>query len=149
MRPHPSHHATTANSSDWLSLTDLGRLYGISAVNCGRLLQQAGLRQRNGAPSRQALKQGLAYLHSRGTSPGKAVWSRRGCSPMLEGQGLVSSSSALQVELWADLLADLELAPAAISTSAAEMGRDVPSDLRPAVNAALQRRGCRFRVNAG
>jgi hypothetical protein len=32
-------------TSLWLSLTDLGRIFGISAVHCGRLLSDAGLRQ--------------------------------------------------------------------------------------------------------
>ena len=30
-------------TSLWLSLTDLGRIYGISAVHCGRLLSDAGV----------------------------------------------------------------------------------------------------------
>ena len=55
-------------TSLWLSLTDLGRIYGISAVHCGRLLSDAGLRQENSAPSCTALKQGLAYQHHPSTS---------------------------------------------------------------------------------
>ena len=44
----------TTAEPQWLSLTDLGRIYGISAVHCGRLLSEAGLRDANGQPSRHA-----------------------------------------------------------------------------------------------
>ncbi len=72
----------------WLSLTDLGRIYGISAVHCGRLLSNAGLRRDNGAPSTRALRQGLAYQHHPHSPNPSAVWNEQGCGPVLQGQGL-------------------------------------------------------------
>jgi len=53
-----------------------------------------------------------------------------------------------QVQLWADLLADLDHGEPAISTSAREMAEDVPPKLRKAVNHELERRGCGFRISA-
>lgn len=53
-----------------------------------------------------------------------------------------------QVNLWADLLADLDQGQPAISTSAQEMAQDVPRQLRHAVNNELARRGCHFRIGA-
>ena len=51
-----------------------------------------------------------------------------------------------QVNLWADLLDDLDHGEPSISTTASEMAQDVPSRLRSAVNNELARRGCRFRI---
>jgi len=75
-------------TSLWLSLTDLGRIYGISAVHCGRLLSDAGLRQQNGAPSSTALQQGLAYQHHPHATCPNAVWNGEGCATLLQEQGL-------------------------------------------------------------
>ena len=74
-------------TSLWLSLTDLGRIYGISAVHCGRLLSDAGLRQQNGAPSSTALQQGLAYQHHPHATCPNAVWNGEGCATLLQEQG--------------------------------------------------------------
>ena len=35
------HRTHRSPQPEWLTLTDLGRLYGISAMHCGRLLQRA------------------------------------------------------------------------------------------------------------
>ena len=53
-----------------------------------------------------------------------------------------------QINLWADLLADLDRGAPAISTTASEMAEDVPRPLRNAVNNELARRGCPFRISA-
>lgn len=57
-------------------------------------------------------------------------------------------SSKSQIKLWADLLADLDQGEPAISTSASDMAKDVPRQLRGAVNSELARRGCPFRISA-
>ena len=36
---------------NWLTLTDLGRRFGLSAVSCGRMLSTAGMRDDDGLPS--------------------------------------------------------------------------------------------------
>jgi hypothetical protein len=134
--PHPIPEGT------WLSLTDLGRLHGISAVQCGRLLQQAGVRQGDGAPSRHALRCGLARRPASGRRLGGAVWHRRGCGEVLESHGLEPTAQRRMVEQWVDLLEALINAEGAISTTPQDMACELPQDLLGAVNARLRERGC-------
>ena len=144
--PLQQRKSSEPKQADWLSLTELGRLFGISAVLCGRQLSAAGLRQPNGAPSRQALHQGLALLpHPRGHHR-SALWQRQGCSAVLEGQGMKPMLPNRLVTLWADLLEALMLGSEAITTSAEEMASDVPTELVSSVNQELQQRGSGFRV---
>ena len=131
-------------TSLWLSLTDLGRIYGISAVHCGRLLSDAGLRQQNGAPSSTALQQGLAYQHH-ATCP-NAVWNGEGCATLLQEQGLRPMAERNLIDQWADLLSALEQGSPSINTSAEEMASDLPANLVTQVNLELQQRGCSFQV---
>jgi hypothetical protein len=133
-------------TSLWLSLTDLGRIYGISAVHCGRLLSDAGLRQENGAPSSTALKQGLAYQHHPSTSSYNTVWNGEGCATLLREQGLRPMAERNLIDQWADLLSALEQGSASISTSAEEMASDLPPNLVTQVNQELLQRGCNFQV---
>lgn len=133
-------------TSLWLSLTDLGRIYGISAVHCGRLLSDAGLRQENGAPSCTALKQGLAYKHHPRTSSYNTVWNGEGCATLLREQGLRPMAESNLIDQWADLLSALEQGSASISTSAEEMASDLPPNLVTQVNQELRQRGCNFQV---
>ena len=131
-------------TSLWLSLTDLGRIYGISAVHCGRLLSDAGLRQQNGAPSSTALQQGLAYQHH-ATCP-NAVWNGEGCATLLQEQGLRPMAERNLIDQWADLLSALEQGSPSINTSAEEMASDLPANLVTQVNQELRQRGCNFQV---
>jgi hypothetical protein len=130
----------------WLSLTDLGRIYGISAVHCGRLLSDAGLRQQNGAPSSKALQQGLAYQHHPHASCPSAVWNGEGCATLLQEQGLRPMAERNLIDQWADLLSALEQGSPSINTSAEEMASDLPANLVTQVNQELRQRGCRFQV---
>ena len=41
-------HRVMAALNPWLSLTDLSRIFGISAIHCGRILEQQGWRDRRG-----------------------------------------------------------------------------------------------------
>ena len=75
--------STTPLAGEWLSLTDLGRVYGISAVHTGKLLVAAGLRQLDGDPSPAALEAGLAQRQHSGQHR-QALWHRQGCAPHLE-----------------------------------------------------------------
>jgi hypothetical protein len=133
-------------TSPWLSLTGLGRIYGISAVHCGRILSDAGLRQENGAPSCTALKQGLAYQHHPRTSSYSTVWNGEGCATLLREQGLRPMAESNLIDQWADLLSALEQGSPSISTSAEEMASDLPANLVAQVNQELRQRGCRFQV---
>jgi hypothetical protein len=155
--PHQDRNRKRSSSSQptpespqthWLSLTDLGRIYGISAVHCGRLLSDAGLRQGNGAPSARALKQGLAYQHHPQSPSPSAVWNEEGCAPLLQDQGLRPMAENNLISQWADLLAALVQGSPSISTSAEEMASDLPQNLVTQVNLELQQRGCSFQVGA-
>ena len=142
----PKPPSAPAVETHWLSLTDLGRIYGISAVHCGRLLSDAGLRQGNGAPSAQALTQGLAYQHHPHSPNPSAVWNEQGCAPLLQGQGLRPMAENHLISQWADLLAALVQGSPSISISAEEMAGDLPQDLVTPVNLELKQRGCSFQV---
>ena len=67
-------HRVMAATTSWLSLTDLGRIYGISAIHCGKTLEHQGWRDRRGRPTQSALDanaamqtgphgQGLSLIH--------------------------------------------------------------------------------------
>lgn len=137
--------ATPASLSDWLSLTELGRLYGISAVQAGRLLVLAGLRQRDGQPGDHALREGIALCPHPGDHH-QALWSRHGCAAPLERQGLVLQQQRSLVSLWADLLSALQQGSPSICVSAEEMADDMPQELVSPVNRELRQRGCSFQV---
>lgn len=145
----PAVNPPTANpeQAHWLSLTDLGRIYGISAVQCGRLLSNAGLRRDNGAPSARALRQGLAYQHHLHSPNPSAVWNAQGCGPLLQDQGLRPMAEHHLVSQWADLLMALVQGSPSISTSAEDMANDLPEGLVTPVNQELRQRGCSFQVN--
>ena len=143
----PSRNGPPGPSRDghWLSLTDLGRIYGISAVHTGKLLVAAGLRQSNGEPSRKALMAGLAWQQHPGHHH-QALWNRQGCAPHLERQGLEPQQQRNLVGLWADLLTALQQGSPSIAISAEEMAGDLPRELVAPVNRELRQRGSSFQV---
>jgi len=137
--------AEPAPTSDWLSLTELGRLYGVSAVHTGRLLVLAGLRQADGQPSDGALRDGIALCPQPGDHH-QALWSRHGCAAPLQRQGLELQQQRSLVGLWADLLSALQQGSPSICVSAEEMADDMPQELVSPVNRELRQRGCSFQV---
>lgn len=137
---------TTTPTSPWLTLTDLGRLYGISAVHCGHLLTEAGLRGANGQPSATAVAAGQAFSRAPRHQGRAVLWHRDGCGAVLEDRGLVPLRRSTLVDQWATLLSALAEGAAAISTSAAQMAEELPPDLVDAVNGQLQAMGCSFQV---
>jgi hypothetical protein len=130
----------------WLSLTELGRLYGISAVLCGRQLSAAGLRRSDGSPTSHALSHGLALLAHPRAHHRSALWHRQSCGTLLEQQGLQPVAQNQLVQLWADLLEALLSDTGSISTSPEEMAAEVPNELVGSVNLELRQRGSRFKV---
>jgi hypothetical protein len=59
--------------NEYLSLTDLGRLYGVSSHVVGRWLKGLGLRTKDGRPSGEAFAQG--YVTQRPSrQPGTYFW---------------------------------------------------------------------------
>lgn len=138
--------SSTRSVAEWLTLTEIGRLYGISAVHIGKLLQAAGLRQLDGLPSPEALRLGLA--HRRHSCPTRqTLWHREGCAPHLERQGLRPRHQRQLEELWADLISDLQQGSPAVVMSAEDVARDLPADLVAPVNRRLRERGCSFQVS--
>jgi hypothetical protein len=134
-------------SPEWLTLTEIGRVYGISAVHTGKLLQCAGLRQLDGRPSPEALRLGLA--HRRHSSPsGQTLWNRQGCAPHLEQQGLQPRRQRQLVDLWADLLSALQQGSEAVAISPEDMAQEMPADLVAPVNLKLREQGCSFQVHS-
>lgn len=147
--PRPTNRSATRNAGalngDWLSLTDLGRVYGISAIHTGKLLHSAGLRQADGSPTPLALRDGLAQRQHSGQHQ-QALWHRGACAPHLEGQGGVAQKHHTLIALWAELLATLHQGVPSIAISAEEMADDIPGELVQPVNRELQARGCSFQV---
>ncbi|MEB3201148.1 MAG: hypothetical protein VKK62_11565 [Synechococcaceae cyanobacterium] len=133
------------DSSEWLSLTDLGRQYGVSAVLIGKMLRQSGLRLSSGEPSPEALRAGLALRQQAGHHH-QALWHRLYCAPYVEAQGLEPQRQLRLVGLWADLLHALQQGSPSIAVSAEEMAGDIPNELISPVNRALRQRGCNFQV---
>ncbi len=138
--------AIATAQGEWLTLTDLGRRYGVSAVHTGRLLVTAGLRRSSGEPTAEALAAGVAMRPQAGPH-NASLWLHQGCAPHLERQGLVPQAQRTLVSLWADLISALLQGSPAISVSAEEMADDIPQDLVKPVNRELRQRGCSFRVN--
>ena len=132
----------------WISLTDLGRSLGLSAVSCGRLLIQAGLRQLDGRPTEQALHLGLARASGQGLHRGRAtLWQQTGCAAALEGDSPRQTHQPTLVEQWAELLWALKQGSPSIITSAEQMAEDLPHELVGAVSRQLQDKGWDFQVS--
>lgn len=141
----PAVEPLPAEAPIWLTLTDLGRLYGISAMHCGRLLSAAGLRDCAGHPTDQALQSGCASpQHQR--QGGQPFWHRQHCGGAFEAAGLVTVQRATLVQQWADLLSALAVGSPSISTSAAQMAEEMPIELLEPVNQQLRRLGSSFQV---
>ncbi len=134
-------------ATEWQSLSDLGRPYGLSALQIGRLLIQSELRESSGEPTFRALAKGLARRLPAGQHH-PAIWHGEGCSQWLESRRLVRRQPDL-IGLWAELLTALDRGEPAISVSAQEMALDIPSELVNPINDALRSRGSRFQVNRG
>lgn len=132
----------------WLSLTDLGRIYGISAVHCGRLLSEAGLRDASGQPTRHALRSGCAIRGHQPHSHGPTQWHRSHCQMVFQRAGLEPIQRTTLVQQWAQLLSALTEGSPSISTSADQMAEELPGELVEPVNAELRTIGCSFQVVA-
>lgn len=130
---------------EWLSLTHLGRRYGVSAVHVGRLLSAAGLRDQAGQPTAAAVDRGLA-LRVRPSHHHQALWHGERCEPLLQQQGLEPLARQRLVALWADLLTALQQGASGVATTAEEMAVDLPHELISPVNHELRQRGSSFQV---
>ena len=135
-----------ADNSPWLCLAELGRIYGISAFHCGRILENHGWRDRHGRPTPAALEAGAASSvgpHGQGRH---VFWSRSLCTELLNSNGYAPISRSLQVEQWTQLLEALQLGSPSISATADQMAEEMPNELVEDVNHQLKVRGCSYRV---
>ena len=135
-----------ADNSPWLCLAELGRIYGISAFHCGRILENHGWRDRRGRPTPAALEAGAASRvgpHGQGRH---VFWSRSLCTELLTSNGYTPISRSLQVEQWTQLLEALQLGSPSISATADQMAEEMPNELVEDVNHQLKVRGCSYRV---
>jgi hypothetical protein len=143
-------------STPWVTLTDLGRRYGLSAVGCGRLLSEAGLRDADGLPNERAVDEGLAFRRPEANANRSSLWHAERCGRLFDNLGvlpLAGQPLGLQplddnrlVQQWADLLAALAEGSEAISTTPDQMAEDLPGHLVPAVNDRLQLLGVAYRL---
>ena len=135
-----------ADNRPWLCLAELGRIYGISAFHCGRILENHGWLDRRGRPTPAALEAGAASSvgpHGQGRH---VFWSRSLCTELLNSNGYTPISRSLQVEQWTQLLEALQLGSPSISATADQMAEEMPNELVEDVNHQLKVRGCSYRV---
>ncbi len=132
----------------WLTLTELGRRFGISAVHCGHHLSQAGLRDRNGLPLPMAIHKGYAYRRPEQSANRSALWHRDRCIALLQELGLHLVEEQQLVEQWADLLEALHVGSPAILATPQEMAdAEMPHHICAWVNQCLAVRGSQLRIN--
>jgi len=144
---NPVHPVLMAAINPWLSLTDLGRIYGISAIHCGRIMEQQGWRDRRGRPTPAALEIEAATNagpHGQGRT---VFWNRAVCAELLEGMGYAPMSRSLQIEQWTQLLEAMQTGSPSISATPDQMAEEMPNELVEEVNHQLAARGCSYRVS--
>ena len=135
------------NNTSWISLNDLGRLYGISLIHCGKLLNQHGWRDRRGQPTADAIKaQAAKQLGPHGHTQ-SVVWNQDICRGLLEAKGHQPVSLSRQIDQWSQLLEAMQSGSPSITSTADQMAEDMPSELVDGVNQQLAERGCSFRVH--
>ena len=135
-----------ANHS-WLSLTELGQLFGISTRHCERALDQAGWLDRHGRPTPAALDAGAASVQGPQCHPRGSRWNADICRTLLETRGYRPISRDDQVKQWVALLEAMSEGSPSIAATADQMAEDLPSDLVEDVNAGLSRLGCRYQAS--
>ena len=135
------------NSTTWISLNDLGRFHGISAIHCGKILNQQGWRDRRGQPTAEAFKSEAArHLGPHGQTQ-SVVWNQELCGDLLETKGHQPVSLSRQIDQWSQLLEAMQSGSPSITSTADQMAEDMPSELVDGVNQQLAERGCSFRVH--
>ena len=131
----------------WLTLTELGRRFGMSAVQCGHHLSQAGLRDEEGLPLSKAVDQGYAYKRAEQNANRSVLWNYDRCGGILREHGVRSVEEQRLVEQWANFLEALHVGSSAILVTPQEMAdSDMPHHLRPWVNRCLAARGSQLRI---
>ncbi len=134
-------------TSQWLTLSDLGRRFGLSARHCGHALDHEGWRDRNGQPTEAAITAGAAQRHNHHHHRPSNRWSLEVCTAILSSHVKSPIHRSEQISQWATLLEAMEEGSASLSTSTDQMAEDLPLDLIEDVNHQLSHRGCRYQVH--
>ena len=135
------------NSTTWISLNDLGRFYGISAIHCGKILNQHGWRDHRGQPTAEAFKTEAArHLGPHGQTQ-SVVWNQEFCGGLLEAKGHQPVGLSRQIDQWSQLLEAMQSGSPSITSTADQMAEEMPNELVDAVNKQLSKRGYSFRVH--
>ncbi len=137
-----------AASPTWMSLTDLGRVYGISAIHCGRALKNNGWRDRFGQPTQGALQAGAASINGPLNHTNSSLWNTKICGALLEKTGYHQISRAMRVEQWALLLEAIAEGCPSIDITADQMAEEIPEELIEDINDELSSKNCLFRIKA-
>ena len=133
-------------TTQWLTLSDLGRRFGLSARHCGHALDHEGWRDHNGHPTQAAITAGAAQCHNRYQHGTSNRWNVEICAAVLSKHGNRPIHRSEQISQWVTLLEAMEEGSASVSTSPDQMAEDLPFDLIEEVNHQLSHRGCRFQV---
>ena len=133
-------------TSQWLTLSDLGHRFGLSARHCGRVLDREGWRDHSGHPTQAAIAAGAAQQHNSHHHIPSNRWNAEICATVLSSHGQRPIKRSEQVSQWVTLLEAMEEGSASISMSTEQMAEDLPNDLIDDVNHQLSHRGCRFQV---
>ncbi len=135
-----------ASSTNWLSLKDLGQIYGISAMHCGRALQKEGWRDNKGFPTPRALNAGAASIPINQKPALTPLWNEKICKILLEKTGYKPLSKKIQIQQWTILLEELAKGSPSIQTTPQQMAEEMPKSIIKEVNTQLINRGCVFQV---
>ena len=131
----------------WLTLTELGQLFGISSTHCGRALDRLGWRDRHGRPTPAAVDAGAAAASGPSLQNRSPLWNSTVCTSLLKRQGYQRLTRAEHVKQWAALPEALSEGSSAITTTPQQMAEDLPAELVDDVNHQLSRRGCLFQAS--
>jgi hypothetical protein len=135
-------------STTWISLNDLGRFYGISANQCGKILTHYGWRDNRGQPTPEAIKVQAARHLGPHRQTQSFVWNQELCGGLLEAKGHQPMSLSRQIDQWSQLLEAMQSGSPFITSTADQMAEEMPNELVDAVNKQLSERGYSFRVHA-
>ena len=133
-------------TSQWLTLSDLGRRFGLSARHCGRVLDHEGWRDRSGQPTEAAMTAGAAQRHNRHHYSSPNCWNVDVCAALISSHGHRPLHRSEQISQWVTLFEAMEEGSAAFTMSIDQMAEDLPLELIEEVNRQLSHRGCRFQV---
>ena len=136
-----------ATTATWLSLKDLGRIYGITPLHCSKALKNNGWQDHLGRPTPGAYKAGVANTNVQKRHTKEVVWNADICKNFLERTGYQPLSRLVQIEQWTQFLEAIEKASSSVKTTPEQMIEDLPNEIANEVNDQLAQRGCKFRIS--